>query len=57
MNIHVCTKDDPWEKGKSDRCQHPDAKETQQEDGWPGGDIVVYVCPNCSLRFKCELPQ
>ncbi len=29
----------------------------EQEDGWPGGDIVTYECPNCGTRWKQELPQ
>ena len=54
---HVCTPDDPWTPEKSKRADHPDAVELSQEDGYPGGDIVTYKCPNCGKRFKCELPQ
>lgn len=29
----------------------------EQEDGWPGGDIVTYRCRNCGHRWRSELPQ
>jgi hypothetical protein len=28
-----------------------------QEDGWPGGDLVTYRCPHCGASWKEELPQ
>lgn len=38
--------------------QHPDAELIgEQEDGYPGGDLVTYQCPHCGLRFKVELAQ
>ena len=55
---HICTKDDPWTKEKSARGVHPDAHEVgEQEDGYPGGDIVTYKCPNCGVTWRTELPQ
>lgn len=54
---HCCTAEAPWHKGLGPAI-HPDAKEVgEQEDGYPGGDIVTMECPHCRLRFKVELPQ
>ncbi len=37
---------------------HPKAVEVgEQEDGWPGGDIVTYECPICKTRWEVEMPQ
>lgn len=58
----ICTKDRPWDKhtrpkrGKG-RVVHPDANEIRQRDGYPGGDVVDYECPNCGVKFSVELPQ
>ena len=56
MSRYVCTKENPWapEKGKA---SHPDAIEIDCQDGWPGGDIAIYKCPNCGLEFECEIAQ
>ena len=44
MERKNCTKDDL----SQDYMYHPDAREVgDQEDGWPGGDIVTYECPHC----------
>ena len=60
MAIIECTKDKPWD-GKTDpgdRVRHADAKEVgEQEEGYPGGDIVTYACPHCGHRFRVELAQ
>jgi len=49
-----CTKE---HSGKEYRY-HPDAKEVgEQQDGYPGGDIVTYECSHCGARWKEELPQ
>ena len=61
-DVHVCTKEEPYEKGNPDRdgrkVQHPKASEVgDQEDGWPGGDIIRMKCPICGTRWKKELPQ
>jgi hypothetical protein len=56
----VCTKERPWQHNPYEKVRviHPDAREVgEQEDGWPGGDIVRYECPNCGHRWKQELPQ
>ena len=58
--IIECTKDKPWngQSDPGDHIRHVDAKEVgEQEDGWPGGDIVTYQCPHCGHRWKQELPQ
>jgi len=58
IDRYVCTKDEPWSQEKGEFSAHPDAREVgEQQDGYPGGDIVTYHCPNCNLRFKVELPQ
>ena len=37
---------------------HPNAREVgEQEDGYPGGDIQRWECPDCGARWKQELPQ
>lgn len=57
-DLFICTKETPWDHKYDGRVQHPDAQEVgEQEDGWPGGDIVTYLCPHCGHRFKVELPQ
>jgi hypothetical protein len=53
-----CTKETPWHEGATPaQTVHVDAKEIRQRDGYPGGDIVLYECPNCGKRFEVELPQ
>jgi hypothetical protein len=46
-------------KGDRGRWTHPDANEVDQEDHGlgGGGSYAVYVCPNCELRFRVELPD
>lgn len=52
-----CTKDAPW-KGQPGRVRHHDTAEVgEQEDGWPGGDIVRIRCRNCGHEWEQELPQ
>lgn len=54
----LCTKENPWKPGLGTPVTHDDAHEVgEQEDGWPGGDIVTYECRNCGHRWKAELPQ
>ncbi len=54
----TCTAETPWHEGLPTPVEHPQAEETgEQEDGWPGGDIVTYECPVCKTRWKMELPQ
>lgn len=53
-----CTKETPWRQGLPTPVQHADAHEVgEQEDGYPGGDIVRMECPNCGHSWKAELPQ
>jgi hypothetical protein len=55
---HTCTADDPWSPAKSRSAIHPDAVEVgEQQDGWPGGDIVTRRCPHCGHKWEEELPQ
>ncbi len=56
----ICTPENPWVADDAERriVIHRDAKEVgEQEDGWPGGDIVTYECPHCKHRWQAELPQ
>ena len=58
--IIECTKEAPWDlkKNPDDRVRHHDVEEIgEQEDGWPGGDIVTYRCKNCGTKWLAELPQ
>lgn len=57
LRYHTCTKDSPWREDMGKRGVHPDAIEGAQTDGYPGGDIVRWRCPNCGVRWKEELPQ
>lgn len=54
-----CTPTTPWNKvDDGRRVRHSDVREVgDQEDGWPGGDIVTYECKNCGYRWRAELPQ
>jgi len=53
-----CTKETPWGGEDGVLVCHIDAHEVgDQENGYPGGDIVTYECPNCKARWKTELPQ
>jgi len=58
--IIECTKEYPWD-GKKDpdaRVRHHDTKEIgDQENGYPGGDIVTKECENCGHRWRMELAQ
>lgn len=54
-----CTKDTPWAPGKPTPVVHVDAHEVDgsERDGWPGGDTVKMICPNCGHTWRKELPQ
>lgn len=54
---HICTAADPWTPDKGRYAGHPDAREVWSEDGYPGGDVATFECPNCNHRFKVEMPQ
>ena len=54
----VCTPERPWTDGDPTPVVHPKAHEVgEQENGWPGGDIVTMECPTCGTRWREELPQ
>lgn len=59
--IYLCTADRPWPGGRPPngaRVRHDNTQEVgEQEDGWPGGDIVTIECRNCGTRWQSELPQ
>lgn len=58
--IVECTKEHPWDgKVRSGvRVRHSEVREVgEQQDGYPGGDIVTYECRNCGHRWTAELPQ
>lgn len=54
-----CTKESPWDKiDVNVPIIHHGAFEVgDQEDGYPGGDIVTKKCPNCGHTWTQELPQ
>ena len=55
----ICSKADPWDRKERKGVQvaHVNASEIRQRDGYPGGDLVDYQCPNCGHKFTVELPQ
>lgn len=55
----ICTPDNPWKEGDGYPVQHEGCHEVSdsQENGWPGGDIVRMICPNCGVTWTKELPQ
>jgi hypothetical protein len=54
----VCTAEKPWDRQPGVRVRHVDAREVgEQENGYPGGDIVTYRCPHCGHEWRAELPQ
>jgi len=55
---YVCTKEQPWQPKFGTPVGHPDAREIgEQQDGYPGGDIVTMRCPNCGHEWEIELAQ
>lgn len=56
--VFMCTPEHPWTKDDPMPVRHSAVHEVgDQEDGWPGGDIVTYECRNCGTRWRSELPQ
>ncbi len=54
----ICTAENPWSKEKGTPVEHTGSREVgDQEDGYPGGDIVTYECRHCKHRWRAELPQ
>lgn len=38
--------------------EHEETEEIgEQENGWPGGDIITVRCKVCGWKWKEELPQ
>lgn len=57
-NRQVCTKQNPMPKESTERWVHEDCREVgEQQDGYPGGDMITIECLNCGKRWKEELPQ
>ena len=58
QDTFVCTAENPWNPGIRGYVAHADCYEIgEQEDGWPGGDIITKKCPHCGHVWKMELPQ
>lgn len=61
MTTKECTKENLYnEHDDAPDIQwcHIDAIEVgEQRDGYPGGDIQRFRCPNCGLEWEQELPQ
>lgn len=58
MTPYVCTAERPWTPSFGEPVVHPDCYEVgEQRDGYPGGDLQDYKCPNCGTVFTVELPQ
>jgi hypothetical protein len=56
--IFECTETTPWDRKTKMRVRHHGAGEVgEQEDGYPGGDIVRMHCRFCGHEWKQELPQ
>ncbi len=54
----LCTKANPWKPEMGTPVEHEGCYEIgEQEDGWPGGDIIRRRCPNCGTEWTEELPQ
>jgi hypothetical protein len=57
-NRFRCTATTPWDPSKGEWVEHEGAREVgDQEDGYPGGDIVTMQCPHCGTTWRKELPQ
>lgn len=58
MKAYSCTKEAPWHESLGTPVEHDAVREVgEQENGWPGGDIVTMECGNCGHRWRKELPQ
>lgn len=54
----LCSPARPRPAGAPGSWAHPLAREIgEQQDGYPGGDIVTYRCPTCGTTWREELPQ
>lgn len=50
----TCTKDNPWDKAKSDRAVHPSAVSTGE---CADSCCDLWHCPICDLHFRTEVGQ
>jgi hypothetical protein len=61
--IKDCTEQKPYneerdKRNPNARWRHSRVVEVgEQENGWPGGDIITNKCMNCGTTWKKELPQ
>jgi hypothetical protein len=54
----ICTPENPWKREYGTPVRHSNVREVgEQENGYPGGDIVTVECTNCGHRWRAELPQ
>lgn len=54
----VCTAEEPYQfkSTPNERWSHPDARE-MDADYSTYGSYATYLCPNCNLEFREELPD
>lgn len=53
-----CTATTPWKPEYGTPVVHEGTDNIgEQEDGWPGGDIITVKCRNCGHIWRQELPQ
>lgn len=56
--IFQCTETTPWDRVTRGPVRHHGAREVgQQQNGWPGGDIVTMRCRFCGHEWEVELAQ
>ncbi len=56
--MFICTPEKPWQPSYGAPVRHTNTREVgEQEDGYPGGDIVTIECKDCGHRWRRELPQ
>lgn len=57
--LFLCSPEQPMPKGAEIiRWAHTNVVEVgEQEDGYPGGDLVTYKCKDCGQTWESELPQ
>jgi hypothetical protein len=54
----LCTPERPMPKGAPGQWAHNGTREVgEQENGYPGGDIIRCECRNCGHTWREELPQ
>ena len=60
----LCTKENPYSKERDQSepgwgWEHEGAHEVpdSQEPGYPSGDTVTIICPNCGITWTTELAQ